>query len=57
MTLETEEGDELAVDSPVVLSDQDAALLEELLKFYDLLADPPRTTRRAKHEHPGTHHS
>jgi tetratricopeptide (TPR) repeat protein len=38
MTLETEEGDELAVDSPVVLSDQDAALLEELLKFYDLLA-------------------
>ena len=38
MTLETEEGDELAVDSPVVLSDQAAALLEELLKFYDLLA-------------------
>ena len=38
MTLETEEGDELAVESPVVLSDQAAALLEELLKFYDLLA-------------------
>ncbi len=38
MTLETEEGDELAVESPVVLSDQAAVLLEELLKFYDLLA-------------------
>jgi len=38
LTLETEEGDELAVESPVVLSDQAAALLEELLKFYDLLA-------------------
>jgi len=39
MTLETEEGDELAVESPVVLSDQAAVLLEELLTFYDLLAD------------------
>jgi len=38
MTLETAEGDELAVESPVVLSDQAAALLEELLKFYDRLA-------------------
>jgi serine/threonine protein kinase len=38
MTLETEEGDELAVETPVVLSEQAAALLEELLTFYDLLA-------------------
>lgn len=38
MTLQTSDGEELAVASPVVLSDQAAALLEELLKFYDLLA-------------------
>ncbi len=38
LTLENEEGDELEFESPAVLSDQAAALLEELLSFYDLLA-------------------
>lgn len=38
LTIENEEGEEIEIPAPPVLSREDASLLEELLKFYEQLA-------------------